>query len=115
MGGPVLRRAFGFHQIGMASSSRRPRQSSGATPRASASRRRATTVEGTPVFTRRNYTLLGIALALIVIGYVIMRAENAVDGPISLFVSPILLLAGYLGVIYAILWRPKATAETATV
>ncbi len=113
----MLRRAIGFHQIGMASSPRRPRTAAGATPRPAATastsarasaRRRTTTTEGTPVFSRRNYSLLGIALALVVIGYVIMRAENAVDGPISLYVSPILLLAGYLGVIYAILWRPKA-------
>jgi len=110
----VLRAAFGFHQIGMASSSRRPRQAAGATPRASqTTRRRASTAEGTPVFTRRNYTLLGAALALIVVGYVLMRAENEVDGLLSLYVSPLLLLAGYLGVIYAILWRPKGNNTTA--
>jgi len=98
----------------MASSPRRPRQSAGATQRAATpTRRRATTQEGTPVFSRRNYTLLGISLALVVVGYVIMRAENEVDGTLSLFVSPILLLAGYLGVIYAILWRPKARPEAA--
>jgi membrane glycosyltransferase len=105
----VLRGALGFHQIGMASSTRRPRQVAGASPRAAqTTRRRAATAEGTPVFSRRNYTLLGAALALIVVGYVLMRAENAVDGPLSLYVSPLLLLAGYLGVIYAILWRPRA-------
>ena len=109
----MLRRAVDFHQIGMASSSRRPRQPQGATPRAAQTRRRASTADGTPVFSRRNYTLLGAALALIVIGYVLMRAENAVDGPLSLYVAPLLLLAGYLGVIYAILWRPKTRAEVA--
>ena len=55
-----------------------------------------------------------MALALIVVGYVLMRAENEVDGPLSLYVSPLLLLAGYLGVIYAILWRPKGNNTTAT-
>lgn len=59
------------------------------------------------VFTRRNYVLLGIALALIVAGYVIMRAENEVDGFLSLYVAPLLILGGYLEAIYAILWRPR--------
>ena len=66
--------------------------------------------EGTPVFARRNYVLLGIGLALIVLGYVLMRAENEVDGVLSLFVAPVLLLAGYLEIIYAILWRERRGA-----
>ena len=71
--------------------------------------------EGTPVFVRRNYVLLGVGLALIVFGYVLMRAENEVDGVLSLFVAPVLLLAGYLEIIYAILWRERrgASPETA--
>ena len=51
--------------------------------------------------------LLGIALVLIVVGYAIMRAENEVDGFLSLYVAPILILGGYLEAIYAILWRPR--------
>ena len=58
------------------------------------------------VFTRRNYTLLFIGLALIVVGYVVMRLENAVDGFISLYVAPLLILGGYLEIMYAIMWRP---------
>ncbi len=63
---------------------------------------------GRLVFTRRNYVLLGLALALIVVGYAIMRAENEVDGFLSLYVAPLLILGGYLEAIYAILWRPRA-------
>lgn len=59
------------------------------------------------VFTRRNYVLLGIALALIAVGYTLMRAENEVDGFLSLYVAPLLILGGYLEAIYAILWQPK--------
>lgn len=44
-----------------------------------------------------------------VLGYVMMRVENEVDGFISLYVAPILILGGYLEIIYAILWRPKET------
>lgn len=63
------------------------------------------------VFDRRNYVLLLIGLALIVVGYVVMRAENEVDGFLSLYVAPLLLLGGYLEIIYAILWRPKQHAK----
>ncbi|NBC19198.1 MAG: DUF3098 domain-containing protein [Bacteroidetes bacterium] len=59
------------------------------------------------VFDRRNYMLLSLGVAAIVIGFAIMRIENAVDGFLSLYVAPLLLLGGYLEIIYAILWRPK--------
>ncbi len=79
-----------------------------ASTRAAAPRRRATqTTDGTPVFARENYVLLGACVGLIVVAYAMMRADNQVDGVISLFVSPILLLIGYLGVVPAILWRPR--------
>lgn len=68
------------------------------------------------VFTRRNYLLLLLGVALVVVGYVIMRIENEVDGFISLYVAPLLILGGYLEIIYAVLWRPKAeTPEAAGV
>lgn len=59
------------------------------------------------VFTRRNYVLLGLALVLVIGGYALMRAENEVDGFLSLYVAPLLILGGYLEAIYAILWRPR--------
>ena len=33
------------------------------------------------------------------------------DGFISLYIAPVILLAGYLEIIYAILWRPKKELE----
>ena len=64
------------------------------------------------VFAKRNYLLLVLGLVMIVVGYVMMRMENEVDGFISLYVAPLLLLAGYLEIIYAIIWRPsKDVAE----
>ncbi|QXD17250.1 DUF3098 domain-containing protein [Rhodocaloribacter litoris] len=65
------------------------------------------------VFTRRNYLLLLLGVALVVVGYVIMRIENEVDGFISLYVAPLLILGGYLEIIYAVLWRPKAETPEA--
>ena len=59
------------------------------------------------VFARENYVLLLIGLALVVVGYTLMRVENEVDGFLSLVAAPLLILGGYLEVIVAILWRPK--------
>ncbi len=61
----------------------------------------------TMVFTRKNYLLLCLGVALVVVGYTAMRLENEVDGFISLYVAPLLILGGYLEVIWAILWRPR--------
>lgn len=66
------------------------------------------------VFERRNYLLLVLGLAMIIAGYVMMRMENEVDGFISLYVAPLILLAGYLEIIYAILWRPSSDSEAPT-
>lgn len=63
------------------------------------------------VFTRANYRLLLLGLAMIVAGYVIMRLENEVDGVISLYVAPLIILGGYLEIIYAILKRPSQAAS----
>lgn len=65
------------------------------------------------IFTRTNYLLLTVGVLATVIGYAIMRLENEVDGFLSLYVAPLLILAGYLEVIYAILWRPKGDKEPA--
>ncbi len=64
------------------------------------------------VFARRNYMLLLLGIALIVVGYAIMRIENEVEGFISLYVAPLLILGGYMEIIYAILWRPSPDEAT---
>ena len=65
------------------------------------------------VFDRTNYVLLIACVALIVVGYTLMRIENEVDGLLSLYVAPLMILGGYLGVIVAILRRPKEAAADA--
>ena len=76
------------------------------------------------VFGRRNYVLLLGSVGLIVLGYALMAFDNArgldargvhlsLDSALSLTVVPVLLLAGYLGIAAAILWRPKTTREEA--
>ncbi len=70
------------------------------------------------VFGRKNYLMLLGSLGLIVFGYAVMALDNArgltergdhisLDSPLSLVVSPLILLAGYVGIAVAILWRQK--------
>lgn len=63
------------------------------------------------LFTQHNYALLLLGILAIVVGYAAMRIENEVDGTISLYIAPLVILAGYLEIIYAILWRPGARAD----
>lgn len=68
-------------------------------------------------FDRLNYVLLLGAVGLILLGYTVMLIDNAtsdnpVDSALSLWVAPLLLLGGYLGVAAAVLWGvPRDTAE----
>lgn len=71
------------------------------TPRARDQRRSAKMVFG-----RRNYILILVGVAAVTIGFVMMRLENQVDGVISLYIAPIIILAGYLEVLYAIMVNP---------
>jgi len=59
------------------------------------------------VFERQNYLLLIAGVLLITLGFVLMRIENKVDGIISLYLAPVLILGGYLEIIWAILWKPR--------
>ncbi|HEX8384948.1 MAG TPA: DUF3098 domain-containing protein [Rubricoccaceae bacterium] len=72
-------------------------------------------------FGRTNYRLLLVASGVIVLGYALMVIDNAtsdnpVDSVLSLYVAPLLLLAGYLGVAAAVLWGvPRDGAPEAVV
>jgi hypothetical protein len=63
------------------------------------------------VFEKQNYVMLLVSVLLIVVGFVAMWMEGKFLGFISLNVSPIVIVAGYAGVIYAILWRPDDEPE----
>ncbi|NCP84242.1 MAG: DUF3098 domain-containing protein [Bacteroidetes bacterium] len=55
------------------------------------------------VFTKENYILLIIGITLIFIGFLIMYLENEIDGFISLYVSPVLIVGGFSEIVYAIM------------
>lgn len=63
------------------------------------------------VFGRRNYILIGIGVLAVVVGFVMMRLENEVDGFISLYVSPLLIMAGYIEVLYGIMADPDGNTR----
>tara|TARA_R110002124_G_scaffold252177_3_gene417429 strand:- start:13090 stop:13341 length:252 start_codon:yes stop_codon:yes gene_type:complete len=62
-------------------------------------------------FSSFNYKLIGIAIVLIIVGFFAMYMENEIDGFISLFISPILIMAGYVIVIFAILKHNRGKQE----
>lgn len=78
---------------------------------ARSSRRRSSKGRSRTVFRRRNYVLLLIGVALVAGGFVLMYVDNQFESIISLYVAPLLILGGYLEVIYAILWRPSDAKE----
>jgi hypothetical protein len=57
---------------------------------------------------KENYLFIGIGFAVILIGYIIIGIERNVDGFLSLNVSPILIIGGFVWIIYAVLYKPKS-------
>lgn len=55
-----------------------------------------------------NYKTLGVGVLMIFIGFTIMRLENEIYGFISLYISPVIIMAGYVTVAVAILKRPSS-------
>ena len=59
----------------------------------------------TLVFGKQQYILFGASVALIALGYTLMVLDNQIESFVSLTLSPIILITGYMLVIYAILKR----------
>jgi hypothetical protein len=68
------------------------------------------------LFSSENYKLLALGALLITIGFVVMYYENEVLGFFSLYVCPIVILAGYGIVLMALLKKSNGSnAEKQTV
>lgn len=65
------------------------------------------------VFEKRNYLMLLAGLFLIVAGFGAMYLDGQFLGFVSLSVSPIVILAGYGIVGYALLWWPAEEEDPA--
>ncbi len=57
---------------------------------------------------KENYLFIAIGFAVILLGYLLIGIERDVDGFLSLNVSPILIIGGFIWIIYAILYKPKS-------
>jgi hypothetical protein len=55
------------------------------------------------IFSPWNYKVLALGLLLVIAGFTAMYLENEVEGIISLYISPIVIMAGYITVVVAIL------------
>jgi len=66
------------------------------------------------LFSGFNYKILSIGLLLVAVGFTSMYLENEVKGFISLFISPILIMSGYVVVIFSILKHeaPKQSQQS---
>lgn len=62
-------------------------------------------------FGRKNYVLFGIALLIIVIGYVCLGYGDDPNHPITLTLAPILLVLGYLIIPFAIMAKGKPEVD----
>lgn len=60
-----------------------------------------------PVFARRNYVLLGVGVGMLALGYVLMALDGSLDGFVALTLAPILIAAGYGGVVWSALYRAR--------
>lgn len=66
------------------------------------------------LFTPLNYKLMGVGLLFLIIGFAAMRIENEVNGFVSLYISPIVIIAGYATVLYAILKKDHKIDDPST-
>lgn len=65
-------------------------------------------------FVRMNYILLLAGVALIAFGFYLMSLDNFVDATqfsISLHIAPIVVVSGFVGIIYAIMYKPAAAKD----
>ncbi|HLR77139.1 MAG TPA: hypothetical protein VK106_05725 [Balneolaceae bacterium] len=63
------------------------------------------------IFESLNYKLLILGLLLVIAGFTAMYIENEVYGIISLYISPIVIIAGYVVVIFSILVHTDKTSS----
>lgn len=66
-------------------------------------------------FSRQNYLLLLLGVGIIGLGFLLMSLDDFVDASefsISLYIAPVVVVAGFLEIIYAIMYRPQQPAST---
>ena len=66
--------------------------------------------QGVLLFSKKNYTLMLIGLGLIALGNILMIANEDIYSFTKITLAPVLIMAGFVLEIYAIMFRPKKQA-----
>ena len=64
-------------------------------------------------FSKKNYQLLILGVAIIAIGFFLLSLDGFVDASefsISLYIAPIIIVGGFVEIIFAIMYKEKAPA-----
>ena len=59
-------------------------------------------------FGRKNYVLFGVALVIIIVGYICLGYGDDPNHPVTLTLAPILLVVGYLIIPFAIMAKGRS-------
>jgi hypothetical protein len=66
--------------------------------------------QGVLLFSKKNYTLMLIGLGLIAVGNFLMIGNEDIYSFTKITLAPVLIMAGFVLEIYAIMFRPKKQA-----
>jgi hypothetical protein len=66
------------------------------------------------IFGPKNYTWLTIGVLCIVFGFTAMRIENEIRGIISLYISPVVIVAGFAIIAWSIVLKQDSAVESKT-
>ncbi|MEM6800114.1 MAG: DUF3098 domain-containing protein [Bacteroidota bacterium] len=86
------------------------------TNRVRKSRAKKATEEVLP-FGKMNYILLLIGIAIIGLGFFLLSLDDFVDATefsVSLYIAPIVIVAGFIEIIYAIMYKDKSQTPAST-
>lgn len=70
-------------------------------------------------FSKKNYIMLAIGMAIVIVGFVLMAGEGSAEGVFNpdifsarrIKVAPLVSLAGFIFIMFAIMYRPKTKEE----
>ena len=71
-------------------------------------------------FSKKNYILLAIGMAIVIIGLILMSGEGSSEGVFNpdifsarrIKVAPLVSLFGFVFIMFAIMYRPKAATTS---
>ena len=71
------------------------------------------------VFSKKNYILLAIGMAIVIIGLVLMSGEGSAEGVFNpdifsvrrIKVAPVVSLFGFIFIMFAIMYKPKTEKQ----